>query len=181
MDSLPVLADHRFYLFLHPHPRSYLPLFALCAGLAQRGPVLVLDGNNCFDAYRVASLLRQYNADVSASLKRLRVARAFTCYQMASLIHTARLQCAARALPEPVFLLDFLVMFQDEDIPLAERRRILSDCLPDLSGVAQAAPLLVCTRPGENPDLLEILTRVADEIRSFAPDPEPPVLRLFPE
>src|SRR5512143_2987658 len=117
MDSLPVLTNQRLYLFLHPHPRIYLPLFALCAGLAQRGPILVLDGNNCFDAYRVASLLRQQNADVSASLKRLHVARAFTCYQMASLIHKACLSRRAQA--EPVFVLDFLAMFQDEDIPLA--------------------------------------------------------------
>jgi len=181
MDSLPVLASNRLYLIVHPHPRVYQQLFILCAGLAQRGPVLVVDGNNCFDAYLVARLLRQHNAEVSASLKRLRVARAFTCYQMVALIGEACLQQLARADSEPVFVLDFLAMFRDEAIPLSERRRLLKACLPDLRSLSQRTPVLVCTRPADEPDLLESLVRAADEVQTFAPVPEPPVLRLFTE
>ncbi len=181
MDSLPILASNRLYLIVHPHPRFYEQLFVLCAGLAQRGPVLVVDGNNCFDAYLVARLLRQHEADVSAALQRLRVARAFTCYQMVALIREACLRQRARALSEPVFVLDFLAMFRDEAIPLAERRRLLKDCLPDLRGLSQQAPVLVCARPVDEAGMLETLMQAADEVQSFAPLPEPPVLRLFPE
>ncbi len=181
MDSLPVLASNHLYLIVHPHPRLYQQLFVLCAGLAQRGPLLVVDGNNCFDAYLVARLLRQQDAEVSASLKRLRVARAFTCYQMVALIQEARLRQLAQADSEPVFVLDFLAMFRDEAIPLSERRRLLRDCLPDLRSLSQRAPVLVCTRPADEPDMLEALAQAADEVQAFAPVPEPPVLRLFPE
>ncbi len=181
MDSLPVLAANRLYLFIHPHPRVYQQLFVICAGLAQRGPVLVLDGNNCFDAYQVALLLRQHHADVSASLERLRVARAFTCYQMVALIREACLQQLAQVGSQPVLVLDFLAMFRDEAIPLSERRRLLKACVPDLRSLSQRAPVLVCTRPADESDLLETLLGAADEVQSFAPAPEAPVLRLFPD
>src|SRR4030065_337535 len=62
------------------------PLMGLAARLAQRAPLRVLDGGNCFNAYIVALALRQQTTDVTAALERIRVSRAFTCYQMVTLL-----------------------------------------------------------------------------------------------
>jgi len=141
---------------------------------------LVLDGNNCFDAYHVSQTLRQQNSQVKACLERIRVARAFTCYQMAAMIQEASARWLPQAGAEPVFVLDFLATFQDEDVLLPDRCKLLRSCLPDLRRLTQLAPVLVSTRPAD-PELMEILTGAADDVWSFAPDPEPPVLRLFPQ
>src|SRR5512143_1050211 len=66
--------------------RAIQPLLELAARLAQQAPLRVLDGGNCFNAYVVAVALRQQTQDVEAALERIRVSRAFTCYQMVTLL-----------------------------------------------------------------------------------------------
>lgn len=48
--------------------------------------VVVLDGANSFDPYVVSSLAKKMLISPKVLLKRIRIARAFTCYQMATLM-----------------------------------------------------------------------------------------------
>src|SRR3972149_4851684 len=67
-------------------------------------------------------------------LDRIRLSRAFTCFQLAELIENAP------AGPEPLIVLDLLATFYDESVPLHDSERLLATTLTHLRGVAPAGP-----------------------------------------
>lgn len=74
----------------------------------------------------------------------------------------------------PVLVLEFLTTFQDENIPLRERTRLLATCLLDLKRLAQGAPVLVTVRLSNAqplpPELLNGLLAAAGEIWTATAD-----------
>jgi hypothetical protein len=177
MNTLPELVPGRFSLMIVPHGavQAFLDLAAL---LACRGPLRVLDGGNCFNVYRVAGLLRQRTTQVRIALGRIRVARAFTCYQVLALLQTAPEE------PAPTLVLDLLSTFYDENVLLEERRRLLEASAAELHRLSRQAPVGVGLRlPGKElpgqAELLELLETFAGSVWRFeAQIPDPP-LRLF--
>ncbi len=88
--------------------------------------VIVLDGANRFDPYTVSSFARRVLISPEVLLKRIRIARAFTCYQMATLMgekltelfrHESAVAQMRRAW---VILLGPITTFLDEDVPERE-------------------------------------------------------------
>jgi hypothetical protein len=88
--------------------------------------VIVLDGANRFNPYIVSSFARTVLIPPEVLLKKIRIARAFTCYQMATLMgeKLARLIRQERTIiqaPRPwVILLGPITTFLDEDVPERE-------------------------------------------------------------
>jgi hypothetical protein len=179
MDQLITLSPNHLHLFVHPHPGASRLLLDLAASLALRGPLAVLDGGNCFNLYTVAQALRRGGADARQALGRIQVARAFTCYQMAALVCQALTNPAAPEPAAPLMVLDFLNTFQDENVALGERKRLLRSILPALRQRCQVAPILVSIRK-ETPEFMEILAETSDVLigddiwRAEAP-PQSPV------
>ena len=163
--------------------REIQPLLGMAARLALSAPLRVLDGGNCFNAYIVAQALRQQTQDVEVALGRIRVSRAFTCYQMVTLLDETPTAATLAA----TIVLDLLATFRDENVPLAERQRLLGHCLGELERLAAAAPLLVSASPDGGPpmsrphrqlqspagdELLVWLEKAADQVWRFeAPVP----------
>jgi len=179
------LSPNHLHLLIHPNPGTSRLLLDLAASLAQRGPLTVLDGGNCFNIYTVAQALRRGGADVRQALGRIQVARAFTCYQMAALVSQPSPTCASLETTTPLMVLDFLNTFQDENVPLGERKRLLKSSLLALRQRCKAAPILVSIRK-EVPEFMEMLAEVADgyigdDIWRADIPAQPPVLRLFDE
>jgi len=83
-------------------------MIELSAMLALRGPVRVLDGGNCFDAYRVARRVRRQTPHLDEVLGRIQVARAFTCYQVVTLFRQTP------AGPAPQLIFDLLAAAADQ-------------------------------------------------------------------
>jgi hypothetical protein len=160
------LSRGQLALIMHPHPTLHGRLLTLAAELAaqqgEHSSLLVLDGGNCFNVYPVAQSLRRYTADVARSLKRIQVARAFTCFEMACLIQRTNWTVHA-VQPNAILVLDMLSTFRDENVPLNERQRLLQSCLPDLRRLAQRTPILVSTRPADQV-LTQNLLDAADPI-----------------
>ena len=110
-------------------------------------PVLrIVDGGNCFNAYTVARAARG-RPEV---LGRITVSRAFTCYQVLSLLESMP------AIPVPVVILDLLNTFYDESVQAGERKRLLRACLGQLErlervagGLIPVTALLAAWRDGE--------------------------------
>lgn len=102
--------------------------------------VIVLDGENRFNPYIVSSFARKALLSPEAMLKRIRIARAFTCYQMAALmerliflvetIHESPLQ------KQRVILLGPLTTFLDEDVPEREVRPLFQRALNKVEEMA---------------------------------------------
>ncbi|HSF83283.1 MAG TPA: hypothetical protein VLA49_18735 [Anaerolineales bacterium] len=175
MNRLPEPISGQFTLAVLPQGAS-LPLLHMVARLALRGPLRVLDSGNRFNAYTVAQSLRRHTGQVEAALARIRIARAFTCYQVAALL------AETPALPASTLVLDLLATFRDESVPLWERRRLLEACLDHLRRLASQAPLLasVTAQGAAGADeLLALLEGAAGQVWRFAPPLPPAPLRLF--
>jgi hypothetical protein len=119
-------------VFIHGHEQSSrLAHYFLAAPLMRGETVLFLDAANCFDPFKVAKFarLRQgYGGQARCEecspeefLRRVRVSRAFTCFQMAELIE--RTAGAARRFgARCVVLTGFPDIFDDEEIPAAQAK-----------------------------------------------------------
>jgi hypothetical protein len=160
MDTLPIPLPRSLTAFC-THAANSEQISELIAELALRGPVTVLDGGNCFPAYRLLRLLRLRVQDPTEMAKRVFVRRAFTCYQIVALLE------GTPALPQPYLLLDPFATFYDEQIPLPEVRRLLEGCLRQLERLCRSAPVLVALRPTRSEErafLVEQVCAVADTL-----------------
>ncbi len=100
-------------------PRAFLNS-ALAWLALQHKTLRVIDGANIFDAYALARYAARARRDPRVVLKKIQLARAFTCYQFA--------QCAAAQTFSPdavLCLLGALDTFYDESVPLADALRLL--------------------------------------------------------
>jgi hypothetical protein len=101
-------------------------MLEVIARLAQAGSLRVFDGGNRFNAYLVARAVHG-RAEV---LNRITISRAFTCYQMLSLLESTP------AVPIPFVILDLLSTFYDESVQAWERKRLLRACIKHLERLA---------------------------------------------
>jgi len=157
-------------------PRSLnTTMLAAIARLGERGPVRILDGGNRFNAYKVARAARG-RPEV---LNRITISRAFTCYQVLSLLESTP------AIQVPFVVLDMLSTFYDESVQLGERKRLLRSCISHLERLERTAGGVVSVHPPALPsvaalELLELLQASASDtyfIQPVTSAPEP--MRLF--
>ena len=116
-------------------------LLAMITTLAVRGQSLrVFDGGNRFDGYFVARLARRMCKHPYAALDRIQLSRAFTCYQLAARIENTP------AGSEPIFVLDLLTTFYDENVSLRDSERLLATTISHLKRLAAVSPVIVGAR-----------------------------------
>ena len=151
-------------------------MWDLIARLACRGALRLLDGGNRFDVYRcnlaVGHALGGRTAELPAVLERIRLARAFTCYQLVALLKGTPTEAV------PTLVLDLLSTFYDENVSTAESLRLLRICLAHLQRLNHLAPVAISARPGppeSRPELLEVLFEAAGQVWTLEPNlPKPP-------
>lgn len=102
--------------------------------MASRGiEVIVLDGANRFNPYIVSAFARRALIAPEEILKKIRIARAFTCYQMTTLMERLdfllKTPGASPRQKIQVILLGLLNTFLDEDVPEREARLLLERTL----------------------------------------------------
>ena len=176
MNTLPALYPNQLHLLVAARPARHELVNTMIARLARSGPQRLLDGGNCFQAHRIARLLRRDTSDLSAALGGIHIARAFTCYQVATLL------AETPALPIPTLVLDLLTTFHDENVPLHERQRLLMVSLDHLRRLSHQAPTLLSVAlesADTSTELLALLEEAADQVWRFEPQPPAEPLRLF--
>jgi hypothetical protein len=130
---------------------------------AMCGPVLVLDAGNCFNPLRLTRQIRRQTLQIKQTLDHIQVARAFTCYQVISLL-------AETQNPRgPVFILRLMTSFADEMISVYERLRLLKQVTEHIERLRKTAPVTVMLKDAHCQDelLLDWLSNLraqADEI-----------------
>jgi hypothetical protein len=193
MESLLEVHPGHLYLLLAPRPFGRNAMNTLAAHLAVSGPLRVLDAGNWFDAYAIARLVRRQTAQLDQVLQNIRVARAFTCYQVLTLLEQYpggeggqtlpiqqqppehRLDQETVAQPwvagdhdncQPTLVFNLLSTFADESVALIERERLLDKCLKLLQQLSAHAPVAISATP------------VATEVfgRPFTPAPVSPTM-----
>lgn len=135
-----------------------LALLELSATLARHEVVRVLDGGNSYNALYVARYVRRHTVQLDETLNRIVVARAFTCYQMVTLLSETAVS------PHPTLVLDLLATFGDESIDLGESHRLLTQVIGQLHRLRHQAPVVVSVRPlsGHQPERTGLLTRLIE-------------------
>mgnify|MGYP006293669985 CR=1 FL=1 len=159
-ELLSTLTSGRMVVFCGRHAAREQATAAI-AGLALRGPVIVLDSGNRFQPYRVARILRHETKQVEEIAQRLIVRRAFTCYQTMALLE------GTPASAHPYVVLDLLSSFYDEGVRLQECARLLDACLRQLERLKARAPVMLTLAPPrleERAFLLEEVFAAADRV-----------------
>ena len=106
--------------------------------------VILLDGANHFDPYMVSSFARKVWIPPESLLRKIRIARAFTCYQMATLmgerlVSLLRQEGIATLPKKPwVIVLGPVTTFFDEDVPEREVRPLFERSLKRVEEMATA-------------------------------------------
>jgi len=159
MNKLSVPQPGRWALVPLPRREQREKMLALIAALALEGQVVALDGGMLFNTYRVV-LAAHGKARI---LDRIRFARAFTCYQMATLLERTPAEDAC------MVVLDLLATFQDENVTVSERMRLLKNCLPHLTRLSRAHGALVsvglpASMPPESQPLFSLLEGEATQV-----------------
>lgn len=181
MEAITLPNANQFYIVIGGRNAAGR-LLDLAAQLAIRGPLLLLDCSNRANPLPLVRELRRLTHDPVRALANVRVARAFTCYQVVALLE----QAGTFPTPQPVLIFDFLTSFYDESVSYAEGRRLLERCLRCMAHIRRSAPLLVSARPPladflERLAFVELLCRLSDRYWVEAPlQAEPPrQLSLF--
>lgn len=115
----------------------------LTARLSLNGPLYLLDCGNRSNMYRVAKLLRTLTNDPATILKNIKLSRAFTCYQVTTLLE----KIAGSGTGSPVLVLDLLATFMDESVHVAECSRLFGTVLQYLEQISRNAPVIVSAKP----------------------------------
>ncbi|MDH5787667.1 MAG: hypothetical protein OEZ40_05190 [Candidatus Bathyarchaeota archaeon] len=103
-------------------------------GLAS--PVVFVDGGNSFNPYLVAEIARGYGLDSRAVLERIYVSRAFTAYQLSSLI-IEKLNSFLNSKRAKVLIVSHISsLFFDRDIPKTEAKDLFTKACSKLSEIA---------------------------------------------
>jgi len=105
--------------------------------------VIVLDGANRFDPYMVSTFAKRASISPEDLLKRIRIARAFTCYQMTALVEEKLISLlkkeegAVQSPPLRVILLGPVSTFLDEDVAEREVRPLFERLLRKVEEMAK--------------------------------------------
>ena len=98
--------------------------------------VVFVDGGNSFDPYIVAKIAQSYSLDSRLALERIHVSRAFTAYQLSSLILEKLEPFLRRKKAKLLIVSDISALFFDKDVPKTEAEDLFTKICTKLSEIA---------------------------------------------
>jgi hypothetical protein len=119
--------------------RAQLP--AQLGGLSSN--VVFIDGGNTFRLYKIARLAQLNQLDPEEVLGRIFVSRAFTAYQLTSLIMEKLEQTISKYNAKLVVISDIASLFLDTDVPNEEAQRVYSQIVSYLSNLARKLSVII--------------------------------------
>ncbi len=138
MDTyLPELISGSLLLLIGPRKALLNSLPRLTARMSSRRKFRVLDCGNSFRAHLTAREIQMNGDHLNSGLNNISLARAFTCYQVHSLL------CNTPRDGAPCLAVDLLSTFNDENIAQPERERVLQRCMEQLTLLSQTQPVAI--------------------------------------
>jgi hypothetical protein len=102
-----------------------------------------IDGANSFNPYQVAETARDYGLDCKATLEKVYVSRAFTAYQLSSLVLDKVCSVLRKTRARLLIISDITSLFLDRDIPKLEGRELFMKLCSKLSEIASEKQTIV--------------------------------------
>jgi hypothetical protein len=129
------------------------------------GGALFIDGGNSFDVYLFTDLARTYHLGYDAALGRQLLSRAFTIYELCSLIGGSERVFAARK-PKLLVVSEVFSLFT-QDLARYEARRVFREIAASISKIStnQLVPILLTSANRH-----ELLTPILEERCSVSAD-----------
>ena len=119
--------------------RAQLP--AQLGGLGSN--VVFIDGGNTFRLYKIARLAQLHHLNPRQALERIFISRAFTAYQLTSLILDKLEETVQKYNAKLVVISDIAGFFLDDDIPNEEAQKVYSQIINYLSSFAKKNQIIV--------------------------------------
>jgi hypothetical protein len=119
--------------------RAQLP--AQLGGLGSN--VVFIDGGNTFRLYKIARLAQLHQLNPKQVLERIFISRAFTAYQLTSLILDKLEETIKNCDAKLVVISDIAGFFLDNDIPNEEAQRVYSQIISYLSSFAKKHQIIL--------------------------------------
>ena len=110
-------------------------------GLASK--VVFVDGGNRFRLYQISKLAQLHSLNPTQVLKHISIARAFTAFQMTSLIRDKLAETAQTTEAKLVIVSDIARLFLDEEIADEEAQTIYNKTVAYLSTLAKQKQLII--------------------------------------
>jgi hypothetical protein len=104
--------------------------------------VIFVDGGNSFRLYQVSHIAQLHQLDPRQVLRRIYISRAFTAYQMTSLV-LEKLKETLWLHPKLVIISDIAGLYLDKDVPPREAKEVFSQLTLYLSRFCQENNLIV--------------------------------------
>jgi hypothetical protein len=105
--------------------------------------IIFVDGGNTFRLYQVARLARLHHLDPRQTLERIYISRAFTVYQMATLILERLKKIIKQYNAKLTIISDIAGFFLDKDVAEEESRRVYSQLTAYLQNFAKENQLII--------------------------------------
>lgn len=99
--------------------------------------VVWIDGGNSINPYAISSLCKRLGLDKREILSNINVSRAFTAYQLVTLIEDKLEEEVERCSPSTVIVSSITAMFLDKDMKWMESHQLLRKCLETISRVTK--------------------------------------------
>lgn len=153
--------------------RSQLPV--QLGGLGSN--VVFIDGGNTFRLYHIARLAQLHHLNPKETLERVFISRAFTAYQLTSLIMEKLEESIKVYNAKIVIISDIAGAFLDSDVPLEEAQNVYNQILSYLSNFAKKYKIIVIAtylpyeRSRRNSSLQEMTFTKADVLLEFTKTP----------
>lgn len=112
---------------------------ALCVNAINtlKGEVVWVDGGNSINPYEIVSLCKRYRLDAGETLDCINISRAFTAYQMVTLIVDALEKEVERTASDLIIVSCFPDLFLDRDMWWSESLQLMRRCMSTLQSVTR--------------------------------------------
>jgi len=105
--------------------------------------VVFIDGGNTFRLYKIARLAQLHQLNPRQALERIFISRAFTAYQLTSLILDKLEETVQNYNAKLVVISDIAGFFLDNEVPHEEAQRIYSQIISYLSSFAKKHQIII--------------------------------------
>jgi Rad51 len=105
--------------------------------------VVFIDGGNTFRLYKISRLAQLHRLNPEQVLERIFISRAFTAYQLTSLILDKLEETVKNCNAKLVLISDIAGLFLDNDVPHEEAQRVYSQIVSYLSSFARKHQIIV--------------------------------------
>jgi hypothetical protein len=142
------------------------------------GGAFFIDGGNSFDIYLFTEMARKHHLAYNRALDRQLLSRAFTIYELRSLIHDSAAVFAAKK-PKLLVISEVFALF-NEDVESVEARRVVGDIASSISEISERERVPVLITSASRPELLtSILEEHCNTSAEIADDGQRARARLF--